>query len=303
MWWHFIMPPQIPSSQMFFPKRGVLAWRYKVFTYNKMKVLIINDDGPPSVHSPFLENFVDHITKTYDWQVEVVIPHAQNSWTGKALGIIDKVVPTYYNQITKAISLQKNTKDWVLLSGTPACCANIALTHLYQDIDLVISGPNFGRNAGTGSTISSGTLAAAIESSLLGKRAISLSFAYFGIETTRELEKVNLAVKTSCQIIQQLFENWNISIESPHVFNVNIPLCSEYKGLEWTVFQKGGYGSLYNKLEDGFIFSPEFSLDSEQIGTDYWAIANDKVSITPMFSHFHVEADDLTKFKGLVKLM
>lgn len=274
-----------------------------IVSNKKMKILIINDDGPPSTYSPFLELFVDYITNTLNWHVQVVIPHAQNSWTGKALGIIDKIVPTYYNQNTKSITTKKNTKDWVLLSGTPACCANIALTHLYKDIDLVVSGPNFGRNAGSGSAISSGTLAAAIESSLLGKRAISLSFAYFGIENTRDVEKVNLAVKTSCRIIQQLYEYWGTDVsESPHVFNVNIPLCNEYKGIEWTVFQKGGYKSLYSQHEDGFVFSPEFSLDSEQIGTDYWAIANDRISITPMLSNFHVKDNDLTKFKDLIRL-
>jgi 5'/3'-nucleotidase SurE len=37
------------------------------------------------------------------------------------------------------------------LSGTPATCVNIALNHIYKgiDFDLVIGGPNFGRNITT----------------------------------------------------------------------------------------------------------------------------------------------------------
>jgi broad specificity polyphosphatase/5'/3'-nucleotidase SurE len=40
------------------------------------------------------------------------------------------------------------------LSGTPATCINIALNHLFVDeeFDLVIGGPNFGRNISTYST-------------------------------------------------------------------------------------------------------------------------------------------------------
>ncbi|KAI9341565.1 survival protein sure-like phosphatase/nucleotidase [Zopfochytrium polystomum] len=41
-------------------------------------------------------------------------------------------------------------------------------------IDLVLSGPNFGRNSSAASSTSSGTVGAAIEAALLGKRAIAL---------------------------------------------------------------------------------------------------------------------------------
>jgi 5'/3'-nucleotidase SurE len=45
--------------------------------------------------------------------------------------------------------------DYVLLEGTPSTCTNVALHNLYPgEIDLVISGPNFGRNTSTAFTLS-----------------------------------------------------------------------------------------------------------------------------------------------------
>ncbi|KAF3056988.1 hypothetical protein CFAM422_012526 [Trichoderma lentiforme] len=43
-----------------------------------------------------------------------------------------------------------DVEEWVLIDGTPASCVQIGLNHFFQDkgpIDLVVSGPNFGRNS------------------------------------------------------------------------------------------------------------------------------------------------------------
>jgi 5'/3'-nucleotidase SurE len=86
--------------------------------------------------------------------------------------IKDEIHVRYYNRSSKQIVDEKHDdSDLVLvkweretmvidkflilyhlkLSGTPATCVNIALNHIYKgiDFDLVIGGPNFGRNITT----------------------------------------------------------------------------------------------------------------------------------------------------------
>ena len=60
------------------------------------------------------------------------------------------------------------------LSGTPADCVRVALTALEPGIDLVLAGINRGGNLGADLYIS-GTVAAAREAALLGRRAIAIS--------------------------------------------------------------------------------------------------------------------------------
>jgi 5'/3'-nucleotidase SurE len=53
--------------------------------------------------------------------------------------------------------------------GTPSTCANIGLHYVAGDTpyDLVISGPNFGRNSSTVFTLGSGTIGGAMEAALV----------------------------------------------------------------------------------------------------------------------------------------
>jgi 5'/3'-nucleotidase SurE len=55
-------------------------------------------------------------------------------------------------------------EDWILVNGTPASCIQLGLFNLFPNrppIDLVISGPNHGRNASTIYNLSSGTVGVA----------------------------------------------------------------------------------------------------------------------------------------------
>jgi tubulin---tyrosine ligase len=55
-------------------------------------------------------------------------------------------------------------------AGTPSTCTNIGLHHVSGDdapFDLVISGPNFGRNSSTVFTLGSGTIGGAMEAALV----------------------------------------------------------------------------------------------------------------------------------------
>lgn len=125
-----------------------------------------------------------------------------------------------------------NSEDeWILVSGTPASCVQIGLYHYFKErppIDVVVSGPNFGRNVTAVFSLSSGTLGAAMEAALCGKRAIALSYAFTrGIETTAEIleETHGMAVR----LIEYLVKNWdNLSDEAnrAELYSVNISLLA-----------------------------------------------------------------------------
>lgn len=87
---------------------------------------------------------------------------------------------------------------YVLVPGTPATCAQLGLFHhdlLFPDfspgtntpntdakhspIDLILSGPNYGRNTTAAFALSSGTIGGAMEGAVCGIRSIALSFAFF----------------------------------------------------------------------------------------------------------------------------
>src|SRR5271155_790076 len=58
----------------------------------------------------------------------------------------------------------------MLNTGTPSTCTNIGLHHVTggePPFDLVISGPNFGRNSSTVFTLGSGAIGGAMEAALV----------------------------------------------------------------------------------------------------------------------------------------
>lgn len=66
----------------------------------------------------------------------------------------DVVPMTYYDRETGNMhddlpeGASSGSRWWNCLEATPSACVNIGLHHIWPDeIDLVLSGPNFGRNS------------------------------------------------------------------------------------------------------------------------------------------------------------
>lgn len=259
-----------------------------------MKILLVNDDGPPGNHSPFIIQFALALT-LLGHELVVVLPDSQKSWISKGFDISKEVSSQIYSPLDPVDASQK---DWILLDSTPAACVNIALNHICPEVDLVISGPNLGRNAGNGSILSSGTVGAALEAVLLDRKAISISFAYFDFQSTKDKAIIEKCCETACKIITDLWESWDT--EFPPMFNINIPMTLDIKGIEWCGFESKSYSSLFVRTETGFKFKPSFTKpDQVSVGTDMWAILNQKVSITPMHAKYHIETSDVARFKDL----
>jgi tubulin--tyrosine ligase len=221
---------------------------------------VINDDGPPSSQSsPYILAFVRAL-QAAGHAVSVAIPHEQRSWIAKAHIVGRTVRPTYYRPpplpppsssppAAAAEDADRGTvhahplpagargEEWVLLDSTPASCAQLGLLHLFPargPVDLVVSGPNYGRNTTAVFALSSGTLGGALEAAACGARAVALSFAHFAAgarraeaEERREREGiVGEACRVSVRVVEALVERWD---ENVHVYSVNVPM---QKGVE-----------------------------------------------------------------------
>lgn len=161
----------------------------------------------------------------------------QRSWIGKAHIVGQTLTPTYFRPgtlhnddgITSERPFNDGGEEWILIDGTPASCAQIGLHYLFKDrgpIDLVVSGPNYGRNTTAVFALSSGTIGGAMESAMNGTRSIALSYAFDS--RTHDPEIISAASKLSTQLIEKLVKDWP---EDVHLYSVNVPLR---KGVENT---------------------------------------------------------------------
>lgn len=206
-----------------------------------MHVLLTNDDGPLNdLTSPYIKYLVDAIEQYTDWTLSIVVPNTQRSWIGKAHFAgkdltASFIYPTGEGNTFKGPFptpqpelIAQGATEWCLLDGTPASCADIGVHHLYSEkgpVDLVISGPNFGRNSTALYITSSGTIGAAMEAALTNVKSIGLSYAF----ESREVDPVVTAeaAKISVKLIQHLYDSWPAG--EVDLYSINVPLISSLK--------------------------------------------------------------------------
>jgi 5'/3'-nucleotidase SurE len=127
----------------------------------------------------------------------------------------------------------------------------IGLHHYFKargPVDLVVSGPNYGRNTTAVFSLSSGTIGGAMEAAVCGFRAIALSFAFF--DRNHDPEIIAAASAHSVRVIDYLAKNW---ASDAHLYSVNVPLVEkvgEHKTL-WTEMlqNKWASGSCFQEIE------------------------------------------------------
>ncbi|KAF9889121.1 hypothetical protein FE257_007610 [Aspergillus nanangensis] len=230
-----------------------------------MHILVTNDDGPPSNESsPYIHSLI-HSLQSAGHVVSVVLPHEQRSWIGKAHFIGSAVELSYFRPGTlhqddgtthplprdhDNDAGSKTEDEWVLVNSTPATCMQIGLYHLFQErgpVDLVVSGPNYGRNTTALFALSSGTIGAAMESALCGKRSIALSYAF----KSRNHDPVVIAEAShhSVKLIEYLAKNWTEGVD---LYNVNVPLdagVSQNKILYTDMLDNRWQGSCFKAVD------------------------------------------------------
>jgi 5'-nucleotidase len=158
------------------------------------------------------------------------------------------------------------------VNGTPADCVALGC-HLAREIDLVLSGINLGFNLGN-AMWHSGTLAAAKQGALLGKRGIALSTSYEGVEP--DFGKLEPWVSRVLSVL--------IPEKSLGLVNVNLP--EDPTGLSWTRQSVRHYDGRVVPGKDpsgkDYYWLTVHPIEEVEEGTDRWAAQNGRISMTPL---------------------
>jgi 5'-nucleotidase len=139
-------------------KQGFILMMHRIPA--KPRVLLSNDDG---VYAPGI-GVLEKIARTISDDVWIVAPHSEQSGTSHSLTLRNPLRITSLGE--KKFSVE----------GTPTDCVLLAINNIMKDCkpDLVLSGVNNGSNLGEDVTYS-GTIAAAIEATLLGVPSVAFS--------------------------------------------------------------------------------------------------------------------------------
>lgn len=225
-----------------------------------MKILVTNDDG---IYSPGLAALAECASAF--GEVMVVAPDVEQSSMGHA---VTHSRPLRYRKTP----LHLEGVEAFRVNGTPADCVAMG-THLWQSVDVVLSGINMGPNLGN-SMWHSGTLAAAKQAVLFGIKGIALS-TIVG-KTEPDFERLAPFVKKSLETL--LHEN------ELGLYNVNLPRNPD--GILWTRQSVRLYDGVIVPGTDPmgrqhFWFTVR-KMEPAEAGTDRWAFEHGKVSITPL---------------------
>ena len=240
----------------------------------KPLILLSNDDG---IRSEGLKILYEKLSEFAD--VVVVAPDRERSAVGRAL------------TMHRPLRCEQVDENWFAVDGTPTSCVYIGIHAIMKGKkpDMVIGGINKGPNLGEDITYS-GTVSVAMEGALLGIPSIAFSLATF---KDFQWESAGNWAK---RITQKVLEK---GIPENCCLNVNIPNLPEnkIKGIKVTRQGKKDYTEKVEVRKDPWgrtyywIGGEEPNWKAEP-GTDYWAIKNSYVSVTPI----HL---DLTDYKAL----
>ncbi|HDR1021256.1 TPA: 5'/3'-nucleotidase SurE [Pasteurella multocida] len=226
-----------------------------------MHILLSNDDG---VYAEGIQTLARELRKFAD--VTLVAPDRNRSAASSSLTLAHPLRP-----------VRLPNGDYSI-NGTPADCVYLALNgFLSGKVDLVVSGINAGVNLGD-DVIYSGTVAAALEGRYLGLPAIAVS-----LDGRQHFET---AARVVCDLIPKLHGN---ILKKREILNINVPDIpyEEIKGIKVCHL---GYRAVAAEViqqtdpreETIYWVGPAGLVDSGQEGTDFHAVENGYVSITPI---------------------
>ena len=235
-----------------------------------MRILCTNDDG---IHAPGLKT-LEAIARALSDDVWVVAPETDQSGVAHSLSLNDP------------LRLREISERHFAVKGTPTDCVIMGVRQIMRDHkpDLVLSGVNRGQNVAEDVTYS-GTVAGAIEGTILGVPSIALSQAYG--PTTRETPRWQCAEHHGPRIVRKILE---IGIDKGILVNVNFPDC-EPNEVEGTALVNQGQRTQellrLDERRDGR-GNPYFWIAFERRTfttgncTDLSAIANQHIAVTPL---------------------
>jgi len=228
-----------------------------------MRILLSNDDG---YFAPGIANLAKVLLEIAD--VTVVAPERDRSGASNSL------------TLDRPLSLHKSHNGFYYVNGTPTDCVHLAVTGMLDELpDMVISGINDGANMGD-DTVYSGTVAAATEGFLLGLPSIAVSLV--------SMSRGNFP--TAARIIVDLVKRFTENrFHIPILLNVNVPDVpyDELQGVEVTRLGRRHKAESVIKYQTPrgetvyWVGAAGAAQDAGE-GTDFFALQNNRVSITPL---------------------
>ncbi|MEE9451611.1 MAG: 5'/3'-nucleotidase SurE [Gammaproteobacteria bacterium] len=236
-----------------------------------MYILVTNDDG---IHAPGINILAESLTQIA--KVDVVAPDRNRSGASHSLTLHDP------------LRAEQLDNGYIRITGTPTDCVHLAVTgFLEAKPDIVLSGINDGANLGD-DILYSGTVAAAMEGRFLGYPSIAISLI------RGEEPHYETAASVAKNLVLQLQSD---PLPTETILNVNVPNVplNEIKGYEVTRLGTRHYAEPVITAKDPadktiYWIGPAGPEQDAGFGTDFYAVNNNCVSITPL----HV---DLTYYK------
>lgn len=248
-----------------------------------MRILIANDDG-------YLAPGIAALVQACQGlgEIEVIAPEQNASGTSNALSL-NRPLSVYEAR-------GEHVKGFRYVNGTPSDSVHIALTGLLgHKPDLVLSGINQGANMGD-DTLYSGTVAAAMEGYLFGIPSIAFSQAKKG---WTHLDAAAAVARKVVEAVLPLLAVPAGECPKPWLLNVNIPNRADAASLPWVTTRLGRRHAsepvirqISPRGEPVYWIGPAGDAREAGEGTDFHAVANGNVSITPL-------QVDLTDHAGL----
>ncbi|MEM9919944.1 MAG: 5'/3'-nucleotidase SurE [Bacteroidota bacterium] len=231
-------------------------------------ILVTNDDG---MFAPGIKALVES-AKEFG-RVVVVAPDSPQSAKGHAITISS---PLRLNRVDVFGDIEAYE-----CSGTPVDCVKLAKNVVFKDRkpDLCVSGVNHGSNASI-NIIYSGTMSAAMESSLEGIDSIGFSLLDFSFKADFSASKV-----IARQLIGHVLAN---GLRESKLLNVNIPKLpiDQIKGMRVCRQANAHWVEEFAEAKDPrgqkyYWLTGKFKNDDLGEDTDIWALENGYVSIVP----------------------
>ena len=237
-----------------------------------MRILCTNDDG---IHAPGLK-IVEEIARALSDDVWIVAPELDQSGVSHSLSLNDP------------LRLREVGPRHFAVRGTPTDCVIMGARHILGEKlpDLVLSGVNKGRNVAE-DVVYSGTIAGALEGTILGIPSFALSPGIFHRDARRAAVGHGGEIRAGYRA-----QGDGRRRPKNTVINVNFPACTpdEVKGVRVTRQGKRNLGFLkVDERHDGrgnpyfwIGFERAAMLDTPAEGTDLAALAARYVSVTPL---------------------
>ncbi|MEO8507932.1 MAG: 5'/3'-nucleotidase SurE [Betaproteobacteria bacterium] len=227
-----------------------------------MRILISNDDG---YFAPGIESLAAALREHAE--ITVVAPERDRSGASNSL------------TLDRPLFVRRAPNGFLFVNGTPTDCVHLAVTGLLDELpDMVISGINLGANMGD-DTIYSGTVAAATEGFLLGIPSVAISLA----------SKTAAHFETAAQVAIDLVRRHERAPAGAWLLNVNVPDIppAQLKGLLVTRLGRRHKAESMIRAQNPrgepvyWVGAAGEAADAGE-GTDFHAIATDRVSVTPL---------------------